>query len=207
MLEKFKLKLKNSPKMKNLLLWLMMPAHQARPRLWIKLFINPVMHKKGRGSCIRRNSRIDVFPANKFIVGKYSTIEDFSVINNGVGDVVVGNDTRIGMSNVVIGPVEIGDNVMTAQHVVLSGLNHGFEDVTLSPKDQKVGTAKIIVEDDVWIGANAVVVAGVTIGKHAIIGAGSVVTKSVPPFSVAVGNPAKIVKEYNSETKVWEKAQ
>lgn len=200
-----KSKLKNNQKLKDFLLWLLMPANQARPRLWVKLFFNPLVHKKGRGACIRRRSRIDVLPFNKFVVGKYSTIEDFSVVNNAVGDVFIGDNTRIGLSNVLIGPIEIGSNVMTAQHVALSGLNHGFEDISMPISRQKVTTAKIVVEDDAWIGANAVIVPGVTIGKHAIVGAGSVVTKSVAPFSVAVGNPAKIVKKYNPETKLWEK--
>ncbi len=200
-----KSKLKNNQKLKDFVLWLLMPAHQARPRLWVKLFFNPLVHKKGRGACIRRRSRIDVLPFNKFVVGKYSTIEDFSVVNNAVGDVFIGDNTRIGLSNVLIGPIEIGNNVMTAQHVALSGLNHGFEDISMPISRQKVSTAKIVVEDDAWIGANAVIVPGVTIGKHAIVGAGSVVTKSVPAYSVAVGNPAKIVKKYNPETKVWEK--
>ena len=207
MIGSLKSKLKNNQKLKDLILWLLMPAHQARPRLWVKLFFNPLVHKRGRGACIRRRSRIDVLPFNKFVVGKYTTIEDFSVVNNAVGDVFIGDNTRIGLSNVLIGPIEIGSNVMTAQHVALSGLNHGFEDISLPPSRQKVSTAKIVIEDDAWIGANAVIVPGVIIGKHAIVGAGSVVTKSVPPYSVAVGNPAKIVKKYNPETKVWERVQ
>jgi len=68
-----------------------------------------------------------------------------------------------------------------------------------------VVTKQISIADDVWIGANCVVTAGVTIGKHAVIGAGSVVTKDIPPFSVAVGNPARVIKKYNSETNSWEK--
>jgi len=70
---------------------------------------------------------------------------------------------------------------------------------------QGVSTAPIVIEDEAWIGANVVVLAGVTIGKHCIIAAGSVVTKDVPPYSVAVGNPARVLKKYNPETKNWEK--
>jgi acetyltransferase-like isoleucine patch superfamily enzyme len=99
----------------------------------------------------------------------------------------------------------MGDYVMLAQNIVISGLNHGYEDVTLAPRLQKVVTRQIIIEDNVWIGANSVVTAGVTIGKHAVIGAGSVVTKDIPPFSVAVGNPARVIKKYNFETKNWQK--
>ena len=89
---------------------------------------------------------------------------------------------------------------MTAQNIVASGLNHGYEDVTLPPSVQKVNTALITIGDNVWIGANSTITAGVSIGKHAIIGGGSVVTKNIPEYSVAVGNPAKVIKKFNFES-------
>nr|WP_262895498.1 acyltransferase [Mucilaginibacter segetis] len=95
---------------------------------------------------------------------------------------------------------------MLAQNIVLSGLNHGYEDISTPPRIQKVNTKQITIHDNVWIGANSVVTAGVTIGKHAIIGAGSVVTKDIPAYSVAVGNPARVIKKYNFETQTWQKA-
>jgi len=70
---------------------------------------------------------------------------------------------------------------------------------------QKQSTSMIVIEDEVWIGANVVIVAGVTVGKHSVIAAGSVVTKDVPPFSIVVGNPAKVLKYYNQETRQWER--
>jgi len=197
--------LKENQRVKKFLLYLLMPKNQARPRIWVKFFINPFIHNHGKGSLIRRRSRIDVLPFNKFLLGKNSTIEDFCTINNGVGDVIIGDRTRVGMGCVVIGPVEIGDDIMFAQNIVVSGLNHSFEDITKPISDQKVSTSKIIIENEVWIGANSIVTAGVTIGKHSVIGGGSVVTKNIPPYSVAVGNPAKIVKRYNFELKAWER--
>jgi acetyltransferase-like isoleucine patch superfamily enzyme len=155
---------------------------------------------------IRKNIRLDVLPFNKFKVGNDSTIEDYSTINNGVGDILIGDRTRIGIGNVLIGPVTIGNDVMLAQNVVLSGLNHSYEDVNVSPSRQPVSKSLISVSDEVWIGANVTVTSGVSIGKHSVIGSGSVVTKNVPPYSVAVGNPARIVKKYNFEKKEWEKA-
>lgn len=199
-------KLKNSsPGLKKFLLWLLMPVNQARPRMWVKLLLHPLIIKRGKRVTIRPRTRIDILPFNKCVIGNDSTIEDFSTINNGVGDIRIGERTRIGMSNVLIGPVTIGNDVMFAQNIVLSGLNHSFEDISLPPSVQKVSTAEIVVEDEVWIGANAVITAGVRIGKHSVIGAGSVVTKNIPPYSVAVGNPAKIVKQYNLENKKWER--
>ncbi|MEI7499390.1 MAG: glycosyltransferase [Bacteroidota bacterium] len=198
-------KLKSNPRIKKFLLWMLIPNNQARPRLWVKLFINPIKHKKGKHSTIRRRTRMDVFPFNDFRIGNDSTIEDFSTINNGVGHVIIGDRTRIGMSNVIIGPVTIGNDIMFAQNIVLSGLNHGYEDIDIPPSKQKTTMAEIVVEDEVWIGANAVIVAGVRIGKHSVIAAGSIVTKSVPPYSIVGGNPAKLLKQYNAETKAWER--
>lgn len=152
---------------------------------------------------IRSNTRMDVVPFNRFELGDYSTIEDFCTINNGVGDVIIGRETRIGMSNVVIGPVTIGNSVMLAQNVVMSGLNHSYEDIDLPISKQKETTALITVEDDCWIGANAVITAGVTLGKHSVIAAGAVVTKNIPPYSVAVGNPARVIKQYDFQSGQW----
>ena len=71
--------------------------------------------------------------------------------------------------------------------------------------DQPCPTSEIVVEDDCWIGANAVVTAGVHIGKHAVVAAASVVTKNVEPFTVVAGNPAKPIKRYNPQSKLWER--
>jgi acetyltransferase-like isoleucine patch superfamily enzyme len=196
-------KIKSNKKLKRFIHWLIIPSHQARPRKWVSWFVNPFFHKRGKASIIRRRTRMDVLPFNKFEMGNYSTIEDFCTINNGVGDVIIGDETRIGMGNVVIGPVTIGSSVILAQNVVMSGLNHSYEDIGLPINKQKVTTAPIMVEDECWIGANAVLTAGVTIGKHSIVAAGAVVTKNIPPYSVAVGNPARIIKHYDFQKQEW----
>lgn len=199
-------RIKSNPKIKKLALWMLSPKNQARPRAWIKLFINPFKHKRGKGSLIRRRVRLDVMPFNNFVLGRDSTIEDFSTINNGVGDIIIGERTRIGMSNTLIGPVTVGNDVIFAQNIVASGLNHGYEDISIPITDQTVTTDPIIVEDEAWIGANAVLTAGVTVGKHSIVAAGCVVVKDVPPYSIVGGNPGRLLKQYNPETKEWERA-
>ena len=198
-------KIKSNERLKKLVHWSILIPKQTRPRLWIKWFVNPFFHKKGKGACVRRRTRMDVVPWNKFKLGAYSTIEDFSAINNGVGSVIIGDRTKIGLSNTIIGPVSIGNDIRLAQNITLSGLNHNYTDVDLPIHVQGVSTAPIVIEDETWIGANVVILAGITIGKHCIVAAGSVVTKNVPSYSVAVGNPARVVKKYNPETKNWEK--
>ncbi|NCX95603.1 MAG: acyltransferase [Chitinophagia bacterium] len=196
--------IKGNAKLKKLVHWMLIPSGEARPRLWVQLIVNPLLHKYGKGAKIRRRTRIDVLPFNAFSLGKNSVIEDFCTINNGVGDVVIGDNTLIGMGNVIIGPVSIGDNVIFAQNVVASGLNHEYKDINTPIVDQPVTTKPIVIEADSWIAANVVITAGVTIGRHCVIAAGSVVTKSIPPYTVAGGNPAKPIKQYNHQTQEWE---
>jgi acetyltransferase-like isoleucine patch superfamily enzyme len=185
--------------------WMLFPTNDPRPRAWVNVLLNPFYHRRGHGVRIRRSVRMDVVPFNDLSIGAGTIIEDFSVINNGVGSVYIGIDVMIGMSNVIIGPVSLGDKVILAQHVVVSGLNHGYRDPHTAIKDQPVETAAIEIGDNCWLGANVVVTAGVTIGKHCIIAAGSVVTKSVPPYSVAVGNPARVIRTYDSASDSWVK--
>lgn len=199
-------KIKSNESLKKLAHWSILIPKQTRPRLWIKLFVNPFYHKKGKGAIVRPRTRMDVVPWNKFELGEDSTIEDFSAINNGVGDVIVGDRSKIGLSNTIIGPVTIGNDIRLAQNITLSGLNHNYEDVSRPIHVQGISTAAITIEDGTWIGANAVVLAGVTIGKNCVIAAGSIVTKNIPSYSVAAGNPARVLKKYNHETKAWEKA-
>jgi acetyltransferase-like isoleucine patch superfamily enzyme len=200
-------KIKSNPKLKKFTLSLLIPANEHRPRLWVRVFLNSFKHKKGKNSIVRSRTRMDVFPFNEFNLGAGSVIEDFATVNNGVGNVNIGDKTFIGMGNVIIGPVTIGNNVIMAQNIVVSGLNHGYEDINTPPSQQKTVTKQITISDDVWIGANCVITAGVTLGKHCVIGAGSVVTKDIPEFSVAVGNPAKVIKAYNTVTGNWEKVK
>ncbi len=198
-------KLKSNPTIKKLVLWSITSSRNPRPRLWIRLFVNPLVHKKGKGTVIRRQTRIDVFPWNNFTLGQNCTIESFTTVNNGVGEVQIGNNSRVGIGNTIIGPVKIGNDVILAQNIVISGLNHGYQDVKIPIKDQPVTMARINIEDEAWIGANSTIVSGVTIGKHCVVAAGSVVTKDVPDYSVVGGNPARIIKQYNRATGNWER--
>ncbi|GAB2644221.1 acyltransferase [Emticicia sediminis] len=195
--------IKSNPTLKQFVHWCLIPKHQARPRVWVTWFVNPFFHKKGKGTSICRRTRIDVLPFQPFNIGDYSTVEDFATINNGVGPVNIGNNSRIGIGNVIIGPVTIGNNVILAQNIVMSGLNHNYTNIEVPIYLQGETVANITIEDDCWIGANAVITAGVTVGKHSVVAGGAVVTKSIPPFSVAVGNPARVIKQYDFESKAW----
>lgn len=199
-------KIKDNPDLKKKLLHLMMHPVKTRPRLWLRC-LQFIYMKKGKKSVIYRSVRKDIVPFNGFFLGKSSVIEDYSIINNAVGEITIGNHTRIGLGNTIIGPVTIGNNVILAQNVVISALNHNFEDVLTTINQQGVKTDQIIIENNVWIGANSTILDGVHIGEHVVVGAGSVVTTDIPPFSVVVGNPARILKKYDHKEQRWIKVK
>jgi len=91
--------------------------------------------------------------------------------------------------------IEIGDNVIFGPNVHVNSSDHGFADRNRLIREQKETEADVKIGNDVWIGANAVIVKGVKIGDGCVIGAGSVVTKGIPAYSVAVGAPAKVIRK------------
>ena len=204
MRKSIKEKLKTKQGLKSFILNLLVHPVKTRPRWWLRLF-QPFYIKRGRRSVIYSNIRKDIVPFNSFELGEKSVIESFSTINNMVGAITIGSRSRIGLGNTIIGPVKIGNNVNLAQNIIISGLNHNYSDPDKTIISQGVNTSEVIIEDDVWIGANSVILAGITIGKHSVIGAGSVVIRDVPPYSIVVGNPGKIIKQYNFSSQEWTK--
>jgi len=192
--ERVRNKLKNNPKWKKFIDWVIMNQVETRPR-WFVRMLAPIYQHRGKHSVIHRSARMDTPPYRKFSIGDYSVIESFACINNAVGDVLIGDHTRIGLHNTIIGPVKIGNHVNLAQGITVTALNHNFDDAEKRIDEQGVSTNPVTIEDDVWIGANAVILPGVTIGNHCVVAAGAVVTKDVPPHSLMAGVPAKVIKQ------------
>ena len=192
--ERVRNKLKNNPKWKKFIDWVIMNQVETRPR-WFVRMLAPIYQHRGKHSVIHRSARMDTPPYRKFSIGDYSVVESFACINNAVGDVMIGNYTRIGLHNTIIGPVKIGNHVNLAQGITVTALNHNFDDTEKRIDEQGVSTNPVTIEDDVWIGANAVILPGVTIGNHCVVAAGAVVTKDVPPHSLMAGVPAKVIKQ------------
>lgn len=182
-----------SPCLKRLLHLMIMNQRDARPRWFVRL-LAPLYQHRGSGSKIYSSVRMDTPPFRRFSIGRKSVVESFSCINNAVGDVLIGDCTRIGQHNTVIGPVAIGSHVNLAQGVVVTALNHIFEDPQQRIDEQGVTTQPVTIGDDVWVGANAVILPGVTIGSHVVVAAGAVVTKDVPSRTLVAGVPAKVIK-------------
>lgn len=192
--EDFRTQIKGSPKVKQLLDYLIMNQRDARPRWYIRL-LTPLYQHRGKGSKIYSSVRMDTPPYRRFALGQHSVVESYSCINNAVGDVVIGDHTRIGIHNTIIGPVTIGNHVNLAQGITVTALNHNFDDTTKRIDEQGIATKPVVISDDVWIGANAVILPGVTIGRHVVVAAGAVVTKDVPDNTIVGGVPATIIKK------------
>ena len=192
--EEVRAKFKSNPRLKRMVDWLVMNQVETRPRWFIRL-LAPLYQHRGRHAIIHHSVRMDTPPYRKFWLGDYSVVESFACINNAVGDVIIGNHTRIGLHNTIIGPVTIGSHVNLAQGITITALNHNFDDSEKRIDQQGISTKEVVLADDIWVGANAVILPGVTIGKHAVVAAGAIVTKDVPPHSLVAGVPAKVIRQ------------
>ncbi len=201
MKDKIKNIITKNPKIKQFLLYLWVHPYSARTRWWARFFVYPFIIKRGQGSYISNKARLDLNFNNVFRVGDRTVIDDYAIVNNGMGDVIIGNDSVITSRVIVVGPVKIGSKVVLGGFV--TGLSHNYESIELSIKDQGVSLNTTIIEDDVWIGGNTVIVPGIKIGTHSLIGAGSVVTKDVEPYTIVAGNPARPIKKYDFDTRTW----
>jgi acetyltransferase-like isoleucine patch superfamily enzyme len=120
----------------------------------------------------------------------------------------IGKCVLIGRQSVVstAGYLEIGDYCLFGPRVYVSDADHVFCDISKPIVQQGVTLGRtVILEENCWVGVNAVINGNLTIGRGSVIAASAIVLKDVPPFSVVVGNPGRIVKMYNPQTKLWEK--
>lgn len=161
----------------------------------------------GRGATIGNHVLIDGLSHNGVVIGDrvnigaYTIIEATGVISNlGVG-CRIGNDSGIGAFSFIGagGGVDIGENVIMGQYVSFHSENHCFEDTGLPIRMQGVTRQGIVIEDDCWVGAKVTFMDGCHVGKGAVIAAGAVVRGEIPPYSVAAGVPAKVIKKRNNE--------
>jgi acetyltransferase-like isoleucine patch superfamily enzyme len=122
---------------------------------------------------------VKIYPAKHITIGR---------------SVFLGRGVTISTSNSGNSPITIGNDVMFAQDVMIIGGNHAVADITVPIRMQGEGKqGAIIIGNDVWVGARAIVLTGVTIGDGAVIGAGAIVTRSIPANAIVVGNPARVV--------------
>lgn len=159
--------------------------------------------KAGKDLIIEDYAEINCISNKGIILGDRVTIGKFAIIrptnayggNKGEG-LSVGNNSSIGPFAYIgcSGFIEIGNNVIMGPRVGLYAENHIYSDLDIPIKEQGVVKEFIKIEDDCWIASNVNILAGVTIGRGSIIASGSIVTKSVPAYSIVAGVPAKVIK-------------
>ena len=98
--------------------------------------------------------------------------------------------------------------MLFASHVLITSENHGIDpELNIPYMDQTLTSKPVEIGDGCWIGEKVCIMPSVTIGKKSIIGSGSIVTKSIPEYCIAVGSPAKVIKQYNFETHSWDRVK
>ncbi|AMQ01385.1 acetyltransferase [Pedobacter cryoconitis] len=182
--------------------------------LLISLIYTKLFHSKSRiirlPFDIRNKKYIDL--GERLTTGAGCRLEAFPLDNKIT--LHIGKDVQINdyVHITAMEEVRIGNNVLLASKIYISDCSHGSyagnEDDSspeVPPVQRKLVAKPVIIEDNVWLGEFVSVLPGVTIGKGTIVGANSVVTKSLPPFVIAVGTPAIPIKRFNVETERWEK--
>lgn len=158
----------------------------------------------------RQNVRI----GKNFIAGRGCRIEAYPIQDDKTICIIIGNDVQINdfvhiaSSESVI----IKDDVLIAGKVFITDLNHGnysgdnfiHDHPDSVPSKRSLRTRPVLIEEKVWIGESVCVLPGSKIGHGSIIGAMSLVNGEIPPYSIAVGCPAKVIRRYNPEQKIWE---
>lgn len=119
----------------------------------------------------------------------------------------IGRDSLIGEYSIIRGQggVTLGDRVFTSPFTQIIAVNHIFNDPKRPFVDQGITAEGIVIEDDCWLGAGAVITDGVRVGRGSVVAAGAVVTKDVPPHSVVAGVPAKVIKTIDGQNPVKDK--
>lgn len=176
------------------------------------LFRNNI--KIGKHSFIREHAKISgggyITVGDNTRIYPYSRLECFTNISGEtlnpclqIGDnIIMGRNTTILCANKIV----IGSNCMFGSYCFISDENHGMDPSSDKRYEcQPLQLSNVIIGENCWIGEKVIILPGITIGDNAIVGAGSVVTRDIPPNTIAVGNPARVIKRFNYDTRVWEK--
>lgn len=168
------------------------------------------LRNRKRNVSVGRNTRIHPLACTQVVGGGTITIGRDCYIHRGAilatygGHIVIGDHCTVNPYSILYGHggLRIGNYVRIATHCVIVPANHGFDQLDVPIARQHVAAMGIEIEDDVWLGANSTVLDGVTIGHGSVIGAGTVVTKSIRPLSICVGNPARVIGDRRERRKV-----
>ena len=179
-------------------------------KFWLLHYKN--VHFAGMGKNTVLDNRVSVSGEKYIIIGDScfigadSTIQCFDCYSSKTHkpSVRIGNNVSFTRRATIYcaEKIEIGDNTLIGSDVLITDENHGT-DPRIAYRDNPLRTAPVIIGENVWIGDKAIILPGVKIGNYSIIGAGAVVTKSIPPYTICAGNPARAIKIWNPEKESW----
>lgn len=165
----------------------------------------------GNDSLIK--SPYEIYGGNNIIIGEHVSIQQYSKLccfDKYAGkeykpEILIGNNVFSNRFLTILsaGKISIGDDTFLGSHVLISNENHGTNPEYGCYGLQELSVSDVTIGKNCWIGDHCVILPGVAIGDYSIIGAGSIVTKSVPPYTIAVGNPARIIKQWDVTAKTW----
>lgn len=157
---------------------------------------------------------IKIFNGECIEIGKNVNINDYAVFaplksyNDKTYNpkIIIGNNVHIGTQNRFgcMDEIKIEDNVLFAAFVHVTDHSHGYEDINISVKKQDIiSKGPILIKSNSWLGYGCQIMSGVTIGRNSVVAAGAIVTKDVPDYTIVAGNPAKVIKKYDFDTRSW----
>jgi acetyltransferase-like isoleucine patch superfamily enzyme len=179
-----------------------------KPRTWRQRLLYKLGRKLAmRGGRVHLHASCLIHPearicprASEIRMGENGSVAGGAAVQ---GNVSIGDNCSVQAYTLLVGygkspdddgAIVLGNDVRIAGHCMIIAGNHVFADPDRPIRTQGLTPGTICIKDDVWIGGNVNIVAGVTIGRGAVIGAGSVVTRDIPPYAIAVGSPARVVK-------------
>lgn len=174
-------------------------------RTGTNVYLSPLAVIKKRGKIdinndvvIERHAELIVNKPQSYIsIGEYTWLYSYCRLETHNGWIKIGRWCSVNRFSILAGHggLEIGDYVRIGPNVIIFASNHIYSDPTMFIAEQGLSCKGIRIENGVWIGAGAIILDGVTIGRGSVVGAGAVVSKDIPPYSVAVGVPARVVKK------------
>jgi acetyltransferase-like isoleucine patch superfamily enzyme len=140
------------------------------------------------------------------VIHEHAWLSVVTALEDVVPRLAIGDGSQFGRMTTIacIGEIEIGPRVLTGERVFIGDTYHGYEDVALPVIEQPASPPrKVTIGHGAFLGVGSIILGGVTIGEGAYVGAGAVVTRDVPARTVVVGNPARVIRRYDEQSREW----
>ncbi|MEW6170187.1 MAG: acyltransferase [Candidatus Omnitrophota bacterium] len=166
--------------------------------LFWKLIVTSLGGKVGKNVIFYEGVRIN---GKVIIRDNVRILRNVTISTDGAGVIFIGNNVHIGEGTIIFSRlrIEIRNEVIIGPQNIIVDHDHIYKNQSILINKQGHNLKKVLIEDDVWISSHCCILKGVTIGRGCVIGASAVVNKDIPNYSIAVGIPAKVIKQRNNE--------